>query len=247
MKWLSWQIILAAVLLALSAVAYGFHYAIFRDSHHIFIFLVGDVAFVFLEVLLVSFIIHRILERRDRRARLDKLNMVIGAFYSEVGTRLLEMLSTLDADTKVLQERLAEEEGTSEREFEDVVRWLDEHRYRVDAERTDWEGLRDFLVEKRSFLLRLLENPTVLEHESFSDVLWAVFHLTEELEARDDLSALPSSDIRHLCGDVERVYGRLAREWTAHMQHLKQSYPYLFSLALRTNPFDRCASPIVLQ
>jgi len=246
-RWPSWQVILAAVLLALSAVVYGLHYAIFRDSHHIFIFLVSDVAFVFLEVLLVTFIIHRILEQRDRRARLDKLNMVIGAFFSEVGTRLLEMLSSLDTETELLQERLAGDEGAGEREFEDMVRWLAEHRYRVDVQRTDWQAFRDFLVGKRPFLLRLLENPTLLEHESFTDVLWAVFHLTEELEARDDLTALPRSDIRHLCGDVERAYGRLAGEWVAHMEHLRLSYPYLFSLALRTNPFDRCASPIVQE
>jgi hypothetical protein len=30
-----------------------------------------------------------------------------------------------------------------------------------------------------------------------------------------------------------------------YMQHLKQNYPYLFSLAMRTNPFDANASAIV--
>jgi len=28
----------------------------------------------------------------------------------------------------------------------------------------------------------------------------------------------------------------------AHMEHLKNEYPYLFSLAVRTNPFDPNAS-----
>lgn len=37
----------------------------------------------------------------------------------------------------------------------------------------------------------------------------------------------------------------LAGEWLAYMGHLRESYPYLFSLAARTNPFDRNASPIV--
>ena len=34
-------------------------------------------------------------------------------------------------------------------------------------------------------------------------------------------------------------------EWLAYMKHLKESYPYLFSLAVRTNPFDPAASPEV--
>jgi hypothetical protein len=29
------------------------------------------------------------------------------------------------------------------------------------------------------------------------------------------------------------------------MEYLKVNYPYLFSLAMRTNPFDRQASPIL--
>jgi hypothetical protein len=29
------------------------------------------------------------------------------------------------------------------------------------------------------------------------------------------------------------------------MKHLKENYPYLFSLAMRTNPFDADASVIV--
>jgi hypothetical protein len=33
-------------------------------------------------------------------------------------------------------------------------------------------------------------------------------------------------------------------EWLAYMKHLKHAYPYLFSLAMRTNPFEAEASPI---
>ena len=29
------------------------------------------------------------------------------------------------------------------------------------------------------------------------------------------------------------------------MAHLKENYPFLFSLAMRTNPFDQKATPIV--
>lgn len=37
----------------------------------------------------------------------------------------------------------------------------------------------------------------------------------------------------------------MALEWIAYMQYLKKHYPYLFSFALRINPFDQEASPIV--
>jgi len=41
------------------------------------------------------------------------------------------------------------------------------------------------------------------------------------------------------------VYRNLALQWLKYMEHLKVNYPYLFSLSLRTNPFDRNATPIV--
>lgn len=63
--------------------------------------------------------------------------------------------------------------------------------------------------------------------------------------ARNGAAELPESDVRHLAGDIDRVYGQLAREWLAYTRHLKRDYPYLFSLAVRTNPFDASASPIV--
>ena len=44
---------------------------------------------------------------------------------------------------------------------------------------------------------------------------------------------------------MNRAYGLLVREWVMYMAYLKANYPYLFSLAARTNPFDRNATPEV--
>jgi hypothetical protein len=94
-------------------------------------------------------------------------------------------------------------------------------------------------------LLRLLENPNLLEQEAFTEQLWAVFHLTDELYYRSELTSLPDSDYQHLAVDAQRAYRALTSEWLKYMAHLLKRYPYLFSLALRTNPFDPSASPII--
>lgn len=112
----------------------------------------------------------------------------------------------------------------------------------IDIKKADLQYLRNYLVERRNFLLRLLENPNLLEHESFTELLRAVFHLTEELSSRKNLEKLPHTDQEHLAGDIERVYKKLVNEWFDYMQYLKNNYPYLFSLAMRTNPFDLNAS-----
>jgi hypothetical protein len=105
--------------------------------------------------------------------------------------------------------------------------------------------LREFLVNRRGFLLGLLENPNLLEHETFTELLWAVFHLSEELESRPGFEFIPETDYHHLIGDIKRAYMQLVMEWLDYMKHLKKEYPYLFSLAMRTNPFDPTATPII--
>jgi len=52
------RVLLGVLLVALSALCYALHYLIFHDAHHIFIYLVGDIAFVFIEVLMVTLVIH---------------------------------------------------------------------------------------------------------------------------------------------------------------------------------------------
>ena len=245
MKLLSWQVFLGLSLLVLSVLFYFLHYLIFRDPHHIFIYLLGDVAFVFIEVLLVTLIIHRVLEQKEKLSRLNKLNMVIGAFFSEVGLSLLRILSEWDTETEKLQHDLVADARSAEQEFQRVSRWLLKHDYNIEAGKVDWKNIKIFLAEKRGFLLRLLENSNLFEHESFSDVLWAVFHMAEELDVREDLQDLPDEDYQHLHSDLIRVYVQLSRQWLEHTEHLKDSYPYLFSLSLRTNPFNREASPVL--
>ncbi|MFQ6093090.1 MAG: hypothetical protein ACE5OR_10485 [bacterium] len=245
MKRFHWQIILGLVLVVLSAIFYFIHYTIFRDPHHIFIYMIGDVAFVFIEVLLVTLIIHRLLSEREKRARLEKLNMVIGAFFSEVGTKLLTYLSDSDPKLDKIRKELIVTGDWSEQQFFRVSKRLKNYDYGVQIQKVDLEDLRSFLVGKRDFLLRLLENPNLLEHESFTELLRAVFHLTEELENREDVRQLPDIDYEHLAGDIKRAYILLVYQWLDYMKHLSDNYPYLFSLAMRTNPFDQEASPIV--
>lgn len=101
------------------------------------------------------------------------------------------------------------------------------------------------LQNRADLLLRLIENPIIQEHENFTELLRALFHLRDELLNRNDLSELLDSDRKHLEGDIERVYKLLIFEWLRYIRYLKKSYGYLFSLAIRTNPFDPEATAVV--
>lgn len=242
MKLFNWQILLGLCLMLLSAMVYIIHYFIFRDVHHIFIYLIGDIAFVFIEVLMVTLIIHHLLSEREKRTKLKKLNMVIGAFFSEVGTSLLKSFSDSDLQIDQFRKDLSGITDWSGRKFSEMSKRLKHYDFKMKNQRDLLEELKGLLIGKRDFLLRLLENPNLLEHESFTDLLWAVFHLNEELTYRVIITELPDTDYEHLEGDIKRVYALLVSEWLSYMRHLKDDYPYLFSLAVRLNPFDPNAS-----
>jgi len=245
MKDIRWQIYVGLGLIALSALLYLLHFFLFHDAEHIYIYLLGDIAFLPIEVLLVTLVIHQLLENRDRRAKLEKLNMVIGTFFSEAGTELLTYFSDNDPRLKEIRKDLIVSSEWSDEEFSRVNSRLRGYTYEVDIHFIDLPELKQFLISKEDLFLRMLENPTLLEHESFTELLRAVFHLTEELCKRKDLSGLPETDLSHLAADIRRGYGLLVLQWLSYMKYLKDNYPYLFSLAMRTNPFDEKASAIV--
>ncbi len=245
MKRYSYFITLGVIFFVTSGLVYFFHYLIFQDPHHIFIFLGSDLGFVFLEVFLVVVVIERVLARREKRNMLSKLQMVVGAFFSEVGTPLLgKLLGCFDRRSEISQ-HLAISQEWSHRDFKKAMAFALTLEDKPRCVNIDLDELRTILIQKRSFLLRLLENPNLLEHERFSDLLWAVFHLAEELEARASLAYLPQSDLEHINSDMQRVYGHLAAEWIAYVEHLKLNYPFLFSLVIRTNPFQDRPSAVV--
>ena len=231
-----------AVLLGLAALGHFIHYLIFRDANHVFIYLLGDIAFLPVDILVLVLIVERVLADRERRARQHKLNMVIGAFFSELGRPLLRGMDHCAVANPDLRKLLAVDLHWTEAQLKDAIKGLPRAEPVMQPSHADMTQLRELLTGHRGFLLSLLENPNLMEHETFTDCLWGVFHLCEELEAREDLARLSEADLRHLGTDARRAYQALLSQWLHYMLHLKQDYPYLFSFAARTNPFRPDAS-----
>ncbi len=210
-----------------------------------------DIAFLPIEVLLVVLLVENAISNKEKRMMMEKLNMVIGVFFSEVGTDLMRAIVDLDPDTVEIRDALLVNATWTGKDYNNAREKIKNFDYALPIKSDNnesiefLENMKKFLVEKRKFLLSLLENPNLLEHETFTDLLWAVFHLMEELEKRDDIQNLPGNDYQHLNGDTVRVYSLMIQEWLQYMEHLEDNYPYLFSLAVRTNPFDLDASVIV--
>lgn len=242
MKRSNWLTILGLSFLTLSTVIFTIDYLIFRDAAYIFRYLLAALGFLPISVFLVTIVLNQLMGSREKNARMQKLNMVIGAFFSHVGTDLLKVFSISDLGSEQFGKDLRVNSYWSGEDFSRVKSKLEQIKLDVKVNSAYLEELQRFLTSKRDYFLRLLENPNLLEHETFSELLWAVFHLTEELDSRSDLKKLSTSDYSHLGGDIKRVYILLIAQWLDYMQHLNKNYPYLFSLAIRKNPFNPKAS-----
>lgn len=242
---LSWEAKLAIVLVAISLCIYTCKFLVLKNPGDTANYIFNALGFLPINVLLVTIVLNKLLVMRAKTERMQKINMVIGTFFAEVGNDLIKTLAAGDPKIGRLNDCLGAGKDWNAGEFARVRQQLAEYPFSAGTAATDIPALFLFLSSRRDFLLRLLENPVLLEHESFTDLLRAVFHLTEELRHRRGIADLPASDYAHISGDIQRVYERLVLQWLDYMEYLNASYPYLYSLEMRTNPFDARASPVV--
>jgi hypothetical protein len=232
-------------LLLISAVLFALQILLFHDQRATGFYLLQDLAYLPLQALLATFVINELFKQRERQAWRRRVNVVIGSFMAEAGMPLLGYLRAFDRNRVALQSGLRIDARWRAPEYAEALRLVQRHRFAVDLGEGDLGALQRFLAEKREALLHLLQNPSLSEHESFTDMLLAVTHLADELHFRRDTGDLGTADRRHLEADLERGYSLLVPEWLAYLRHLRTAYPFIYSLVLRTNPFDETASVAV--
>ncbi|MBR4447077.1 hypothetical protein [Methanobrevibacter sp.] len=249
-KRLSWKVKFSILMIILIIIIYGSNYLVLGDAEHIISYIWTHLGFIPVDILLVAFILDEIIEKKEKEAMLEKLDMLMSTFFSEVGNELINQLSTAnkykastenlksikDWDESDYDNKLAELKGAS----------LDFQANIPPEEREEFlENLRMFLSSKREFIINLINNPNLLEKEEFTELINAILHLDEELEHRKDLNLVTDTDFGHLNGDMKRVYDKLVYEWVYYLKYLYKHYPYMIALVVRTNPFDADADVYV--
>lgn len=233
-------IVLLLVLLSLAL--YLVQLYVFRSPRDTFFYVLQDIAFLPLQIALVTVVLGRYLKNREKTDKLKKISMVINAFFSEAGTDVLKKLAGFSENFEEVRPNLDVQLDWSDKNFSKTIRYLANVDFQIKCNPDELESLKELLRNMRDFLIRMLENPNLLEHDTFTDMLLAVFHLTEELIARDEFEDENAMDMAHLSIDIQRALRTLLIQWVSFMKHLRSEYPYLYSLEVRRNPFckDNC-------
>lgn len=231
-------LIIGIGLIGLSLFLHYVHYLIFQDLHHTLIFLFADIAFIPMEVFFTTLVIDKLLEKREKEHLKDKLSMLIGVFFSELGIDILNTFVHADNNTELIAKEAIVTKEWNKNDFKNLEKVGNEYEYKVDIKKIDLIALEKKLNAQKDLVINLITNPMLIEHEEFSDMLMSILHLREELSSRCS-HELEVYEIQHLEKDINVAYKYLVFEWVQYMKQLKSNYPQLFLKALITNPFDK--------
>lgn len=242
-KRLSWKAKFSILMVILIIIIYGSNYLVLGDAEHIISYIWTHLGFIPVDILIVAFLLDEIIERKEKEALLEKLDMLMNTFFSELGNDLIGQLIAVnkyDADTKSLKSIKNWDEKDFDAKLDELKNAsLDFQANIAPEEREEFlENLRTLLVGKREFIINLINNPNLLEKEEFTGLINAILHLDEELEHRTDFALVNDADFGHLNGDMQRVYNKLVYEWVYYLRYLYKHHPYMIALIIRTNPFD---------
>ncbi|NCB29647.1 MAG: hypothetical protein EOM63_07790 [Clostridia bacterium] len=224
------------LLFAVSAIIYSVQITVFHDQRDTLFYFLQDWAFLPVQIAVVTIVVGKIIGAREKRERLSKIKMLASSFFCDLGTDLLhEMLGCVN-NVDTIAPSLCVHNDWKSRDFAGAADTLRTAALNVQCTADDLARMRSLLLEKRLSMLVIASNPVLLEHEDFTDMLWAIFHLTDELTARTAFESLPQSEAEHLNTDVKRALLAILVNWMRHMEHIRAEYPYLFALAVRQNP-----------
>ncbi len=230
------RLFLGIFLISLSVGLHALHFVVFRDMHHILIFLLADIAFIPLEVFFVSMVLDRLIEKREQKKIVKKIHMIVGLFYQELGNKLLSII--VDADENLDCNNITVDYAWNSENYTQLKEKIKNHNQNINIDKINLVDCDNLISRSHNMITNLIMNPALQEHESFTDVLMSVFHLSDELKQRP-LDTLTPADLDHLKFDIARVYTNLSLVWVEYLQYLQAEYPYLFLTAVTNNPYDK--------
>ncbi|WP_312072148.1 hypothetical protein [Anaerotignum propionicum] len=231
--------LIVLVLILLSVLIYAVQIVVFNSPRDTLFYIFQDIAFLPLQIAIVTVVLGSYLKRREKLERLKKINIVINAFFNEAGTDIIKGLIGSSKNYEKISERLNVQTDWTDKMFSKTVRYLKNADMQIEYNVVQIDSLTALMKSKRNFLIRLLENPNLLEHDTFTDMLLSVFHVMEELIARATFEVDNKADLEHLSNDIQRALKALLIEWVEYMRHLRLEYPYLYSFVVRKNLFSK--------
>lgn len=228
---------LILLLLCASALLYAIHYLIFRDLHHLAIFGLHELAFVPLEVILVTLGLDQLVEKTHREEARSKVSIIETLYFNESGGTMLRYLASFDPDAARLRELLQVTEDWHSSDFRQAIRQLKSYPFLLDLDRIDFFGLHYHLSQRHEYYRSMLENPALTQSEAFTEMIMKIYLLWEELDGRTNLYQLPEKDRSYLAELLHEIYRELTEYWLDNVYNHSIHNRFRLHRAIESNPF----------
>ncbi|XTR38447.1 hypothetical protein ACQQ2T_03455 [Paraclostridium tenue] len=228
MKKIRYYFVISFILIALSSIMFFIHYLIFGQALNTAYYSLMNLCFIPINSLVVTIMLEKLIDYRAKKDRIEKINMLVGIFFTEVGGKLMHFIIDADKDAKNYI--------TNFEDLNKIKKCLYEYNYKVDMKYIDLCAIKNILVKHNNLFVTLISNESILQHQIFTDLLMSVIHLRDEIIfiEKDKDSGF---NINHLENDVIRVYKNISIQWISYLEYLSKSYPFLYNNAIRVNPF----------
>lgn len=228
---------LILLLLCASALLYAIHYLIFRDLHHLAIFGLHELAFVPLEVILVTLGLDQLVEKTHREEARSKVSIIETLYFNESGSTMLRYLTSFDPDAARLRELLQVTQDWRSSDFRQAIRQLKSYPFLLDLDRIDFFGLHYHLSQRHEYYRSMLENPALTQSEAFTEMIMKIYLLWEELDGRTNLYQLPEKDRNYLAELLHEIYRELTEYWLDNVYNHSIHNRFRLHRAIESNPF----------
>ncbi|MEA5084958.1 MAG: hypothetical protein VB018_12555 [Lachnospiraceae bacterium] len=127
------NVIMIIFLTALSAITYYVQYLLFHQTENTVFYLLQDLAFVPIQVGMVTLIINRFLNEMDNRKKIKKINVIISTFFIEIGVPIISTISKFNGNNDILFEKISIKEMSS-KEYNKLIKEVKEFKFDIYAE-----------------------------------------------------------------------------------------------------------------
>jgi hypothetical protein len=218
---------IVAILIIISAVIYGIQILLFHDPRTTGFYILQDLAFMPVTIAIATLVVGQLMNESEKKQRIEKTKMLTSSFFVELGAPLMKVLIRGADDPKSLIRAVTCKELMEERR-------LAADKCSIDFSLTEdiYNDAHDLILASRTETLVIASNPSVLEHECFTDLLWSVFHLTDEFSLHGAYENLTSYDIAHLEDDFANVLRLLVVNGAGNAEYLRDTYPNFYANAM---------------
>ncbi|MGL5316637.1 MAG: hypothetical protein ACRC92_25490 [Peptostreptococcaceae bacterium] len=228
MKKRNYYIKVSIILVILSAIMFYIHYLVFGQAENTAYYSLMNLCFIPINSLVVTILLEKLIDAKEKKERMNKLDMLVGLFFSEIGYNLMHQIIKGDVNAKNFILNF--------NKLDDIEARIIKYDYYVDINEIDIQEVKALLINNNDLLINLISNENLHQHETFTDLLMAVIHLRDEILFMEKYGC-SLIDNNHLENDINRVYKNITIQWINYLKYLQNNYPFLYNNAIRVNPY----------